>query len=308
MRAKTYSDSHGKQNLRVLVFTATYNESENIPLLVRGIWSGLPNADILVVDDNSPDGTGSVLDDLATTYAKLKVIHRPGKLGLGSAHYMAMLYAISSQYDILVTMDADLSHDPADIPHLISKLNGVHFVIGSRYAHGGSCDYKGYRKHISVIGNLVARILTGIPLHEFTTSFRVFDINALSNIKFDWIGNFGYSFFLETVYRLHRAGLKVREEPVHFYNRHSGVSKIPKLEILRAIRKVLMLGISRLIPEKNSGDSQLVRGGCNHCGGHFLYMPIEVISAATSGREYKLAKCLQCGQSQNFRSRSSKSL
>lgn len=208
MSVNTYSDILSKHNPRVLVFTATYNESENISLLVRGIWSGLPYADILVVDDNSPDGTGSVLDDLAKTYTKLKVIHRPGKLGLGSAHSMAMLYAMSNQYDILVTMDADLSHDPADIPRLISKLDGVHFVIGSRYALGGSCDYEGYRKHISIIGNIVSRILTGIPLHEFTTSFRVFDIHALSNMKFDWIGNFGYSFFWKQFFAYIRQGLK----------------------------------------------------------------------------------------------------
>lgn len=283
---------------RILVFTATYNESQNIALLVEGIWKGIPGADILVVDDNSPDGTGGVIDNLASLHSQLKVIHRPGKLGLGSAHYMAMLYAIKNQYDILVTMDADLSHDPADIPRLISKLDGVHFVIGSRYAKGGSCDYSGYRKHLSVIGNLVARSLTGIPLHEFTTSFRVFDVAALSKMKFNWIGNFGYSFFLETVFRLNQAGLKVREEPVHFYNRHTGVSKIPKLEILRAIRKVSILGISRLFTGKNELDSQLVDGSCIHCGGHFLYTPLDGENTTGANASGKLAKCLQCGQFQ----------
>ena len=298
MSTKPYPDSYSKKNLRVLVFTATYNESENISLLVRGIWAGLPHADILVVDDNSPDGTGPVLDNLAKTYTKLKVIHRPGKLGLGSAHYIAMLYAINNQYDILVTMDADLSHDPADIPRLISKLDGVHFVIGSRYAPGGSCDYTGYRKHISVIGNVVARTLTGIPLHEFTTSFRVFDIHALSNMKFDWIGNFGYSFFLETVFRLHQAGLKVREEPVHFYNRHAGESKIPKLEILRAIRKVSLLSLSRFLPTSDHSQSQIVKGRCVYCHGPFLYIPLEHMAAWNSSVQRGAVKCLQCAQDQ----------
>ncbi len=283
---------------RILVFTATYNESQNITLLVEGIWKGIPGADILVVDDNSPDGTGGVIDHLASLHSQLKVIHRPGKLGLGSAHYIAMLYAIKNQYDILVTMDADLSHDPADIPRLISKLDGVHFVIGSRYTKGGSCDYTGYRKHLSVIGNFVARALTGIPLHEFTTSFRVFDVTALSKMKFNWIGNFGYSFFLETVFRLNQAGLKVREEPVHFYNRHTGVSKIPKLEIIRAIRKVSILGISRLFAGKSELDSQLVDGSCIYCGGHFLYTPLDGENISGANASGKLAKCLQCGQFQ----------
>ncbi len=298
MSASPLSANRNQKSLRILVFTATYNESQNVALLIKGIWAGLPEANILVVDDNSPDGTGDVLDKLAGLYSQLKVIHRPGKLGLGSAHYMAMLYAIENQYDILVTMDADLSHDPKDIARLISKLDGVHFVIGSRYAAGGSCDYSGYRKHLSVVGNWVARSLTGIPLHEFTTSFRVFDVAALSQMKFNWIGNFGYSFFLETVFRLNQAGLKVREEPVHFYNRHTGVSKIPKLEILRAIRKVSLLGLSRFFASKNNLDSQLVRGNCVHCGGHFLYLPIDEGNVTSGEPIQKRAKCLQCGQFQ----------
>lgn len=278
---------------RILIFTATYNELENIGLLINGVWSEIPTADILVVDDNSPDGTGVALDEIANLNPRLKVIHRPGKLGLGSAHYMAMLYAIEQQYDILVTMDADLSHDPLDIPRLISKLDGVHFVVGSRYAKGGSCDYTGYRRHLSVLGNWIARVVSGISLHEFTTSFRVFDVKALSKMKFNWIGNFGYSFFLETVFRLNQAGLLLREEPIHFYNRHTGVSKIPKLEILRAIRKISQLGISRFSPFKKNNESQVVKGFCLNCGGQFLY---ESHGEANTGE--KLIKCLQCGQAQ----------
>ena len=178
-------DYRAKISPRVLVFTATFNEKQNISLLLQGISAAVPDADMMVIDDNSPDGTGKLLNDLAISNHKLKVINRPSKLGLGAAHYMAMLYSIQNQYDILVTMDADLSHDPVDIPRLISKLDGVNFVIGSRYAPGGSCDYLGYRKHLSAVGNWIARLLMGIPLHEFTTSFRVFDVHALSTIKFN---------------------------------------------------------------------------------------------------------------------------
>jgi len=294
------SDNQDNQQVKVLVFTATFNEKQNISLLIQGILAVVPAADIMVIDDNSPDGTGKYLDEQVIRNDRLKVIHRPGKLGLGSAHYMAMLYAIKNKYDILVTMDADLSHDPADIPRLISKLEGVNFVIGSRYALGGSCDYLGYRKHLSVIGNWVARILTGIPLHEFTTSFRVFDIHALSKMKFNWIGNFGYSFFLETVFRLNQAGFRVREEPVHFYNRHTGESKIPKLEIFRAIRKISLLSLWRFFPIISEEDSQLVEGNCIHCHGEFLYLPLGQLKNNIQSQSLKAASCLQCGKSQQI--------
>jgi len=289
---------HANSGSRVLVFTATYNEAANITLLCEQIWVGCPGADVLVVDDNSPDGTGKILDKLAEKYSKLKIIHRPGKLGLGSAHYIALLYAIKNDYDVLVTMDADLSHNPADIPRLISRLPGADFVIGSRYAPGGSCDYSGYRKNVSVIGNQIARMLTGINLHEFTTSFRVFDVSALSKMNFNWIGNFGYSFFLETIFRLHQAGLRLKEEPVHFYNRNAGESKIPKLEILRAIKKVSILGLSRFLPVKSAMLNQLIDGHCAHCGSNFLYQPLEDQDTNLNKSKVITIRCLQCGKTQ----------
>jgi len=126
---------------RVLVFTATYNEADNIASLVREVFASLPQCDMLVVDDNSPDGTGRILDELKTQDSRLRVIHRSGKNGLGSAHKLAIKYSIAQSYDALITMDADFSHDPKYLPQMLRELEDADFVIGSRYAPGGSCEY-----------------------------------------------------------------------------------------------------------------------------------------------------------------------
>lgn len=298
---------------KILVFTATYNEVQNAPLLLADIWGVLPQADVLIVDDNSPDGTGKLLDEMAQSNARLKVIHRPRKLGLGSAHYLAMIYAMRHKYDLLVTMDADLSHDPKDIPRLIKALGDGDFLIGSRYAEGGTCDYVGYRKELSRIANIATRLLMRIDIHEFTTSFRVFDVEALRKVKFNWIGNFGYSFFLEAVVRLHANGLNVKEEPIHFYNRHTGKSKIPSLEIFRGMSKLLQLFIGSFIDTKKEAPSQLIDDSCMNCGSPFLYELYPELMGASNGQSqsnlYKcssmghvnkpqIAQCLQCGMEQ----------
>lgn len=298
---------------KILVFTATYNEVQNAPLLLADIWGALPHADVLIVDDNSPDGTGKLLDEIAQSNARLKVIHRPRKLGLGSAHYLAMIYAMRHKYDLLVTMDADLSHDPKDIPRLIEALGDGDFLIGSRYAEGGTCDYVGYRKELSRIANIATRLLMRIDIHEFTTSFRVFDVEALRKVKFNWIGNFGYSFFLEAVVRLHANGLNVKEEPIHFYNRHTGKSKIPSLEIFRGMSKLLQLFIGSFIGTKKEAPSQLIDDSCMNCGAPFLYELYPELMGSSSGQPqsnlYKcssmghvnkpqIAQCLQCGMEQ----------
>lgn len=295
---------------KALVFFATYNESGNVDQLLQGIWKNCPYADVLVVDDNSPDGTGNLLNEIALRDTRLKIIHRPRKLGLGSAHFMAMFYAIANRYQYLVTMDADLSHDPADIPRILEGLSNHDFVIGSRYMPGGSCDYSGYRKQLSLVANAAARLLTGIHLHEFTTSYRGFNVQSLAKVKFNWIGNYGYSFFLESIVRLNAAGLTIQEIPIHFYNRHSGNSKIPTFEIFRGAYKLTSLTFARFISGHQSKKSQFVSDSCTRCGGHYLYE----VYASSDGSEYdaldsnvykcssmahankpQVAKCLKCG-------------
>jgi 2-polyprenyl-3-methyl-5-hydroxy-6-metoxy-1,4-benzoquinol methylase len=218
-----------------------------------------------------------------------------------------------NKYDLLVTMDADLSHDPKDIPRLIKSLGDGDFLIGSRYAKGGTCDYVGYRKELSRLANLATRLLMRINIHEFTTSFRVFNVKSLQKVKFNWIGNFGYSFFLEAVVRLHANGLSIKEEPIHFYNRHSGKSKIPSLEIFRGMSKLLQLFGGSFVRNRTQAPSQLIDDACMNCGQPFLYELYPELmgggKAQPQSNLYKcssmghvnkpqIAQCLQCGMEQ----------
>ena len=262
---------------KLLVFTATYNEKDNIEQLIGSIHSALEYADLVVIDDNSPDGTGKLLDLLAQKKKYLKVLHRPGKLGLGTAHQLAMLYAIKNNYDHLVTMDADHSHDPADLPNLVKPLDQFDFVIGSRYMPGGKCDYEGYRKIISTTANLLARILLNIKLHEFTTSFRAINVANLVKINFIKIQNHGYSFFMESLYRFHQTGFRMTEIPITFKDRNSGVSKIPRFEIFRGVLKLMQLTISRILHRKMPPPPPLETKPCQMCRSPYTikaYSPI----------------------------------
>lgn len=236
---------------KTLIFTATYNEGGNIVPLCAAILGLDPGYDLLVVDDNSPDGTGRRLDELAAVHSRLKVVHRPGKMGLGSAHELAMEYAEQQHYAALVTMDADFSHDPNDIPRLLKALDGKDFVTGSRYMKGGSCNYTGYRRVISIWANWWARRLLGISLHEMTTSFRAFDVDFLRRVDLGKIKSNGYSFFMEIVFRLSRVGARMAEVPICFADRRAGASKIPPFEIFNGLRHLLYLTCLRLTWRKN---------------------------------------------------------
>jgi dolichol-phosphate mannosyltransferase len=251
----------------------------------------VPQAHVLIVDDNSPDGTGNLLDTIAAADARLIVVHRPGKLGLGTAHHLAMMFAIRKGYETLVTMDADLSHDPREIPKLVARLANADFVTGSRYMAGGSCDYSGYRYFVSKAANSAARFLLRLPLHEFTTSFRAFRVKRLADVDFVKMHNAGYSFFMETVYRLHQAGFRLGEVPIHFRDRTAGVSKIPRLEIVRGMRKLLQLASSRALGRAMVQSSPLPAEVCASCGS-------DLISEFATESGKRMIKCLVCGSSQ----------
>lgn len=295
---------------RTLVFTATYNELDNIQSLLDEIWDEIPDADILVVDDNSPDGTGTLLNQIAAVKENLKVLHRPQKLGLGTAHHLAMIFAIKHGYDVLVTMDADHSHDPADMTNLIGKLSEADFVVGSRYMPGGGCDYGGYRKFLSVSANRAARLLLGIRLHEFTTSYRAFRVSALAKVNFVKMHNHGYSFFMESVYRLNQAGLKLAEIPIYFHYRNAGSSKIPRLEIIRGMAKLLHLWSSNTFHKRMPAASPMIEDVCANCLSSFIseryQRQLEAIQDLNHSNTFRcssmahtskpcVAKCLQCG-------------
>jgi len=211
-----------------------------VATMLDRISMATPRADIFVVDDNSTDGTLDVLE--AMRRDNLKVLVRPSKLGLGSAHLLAWNYAIQQGYEALVTMDGDNSHDPADIPRLLAALaEGCDLVVGSRYVAHGICDYTGYRKYVSRIGNSAARTLLPIALSEFTTSFRAFRVVSLKRINFDTLRGGGYSFFLAVIVQAYMQGLAITEVPIHFHERNAGTSKIPPLEIFRGIWNLLRL-------------------------------------------------------------------
>ena len=232
-------------NKRILVFSATYNEIENIRELINGIQKYLPNTSILIIDDNSPDKTQEVIKELKKKNESLFLIEREKKLGLDSAHKTAFSYAIENNFDYLITMDADLSHDPKELPEFVKKLENFSFVIGSRYINGGKCLMKGSRLIMSKLGNLIIKIVSGIKSSEFTTSFRGFSIKKLKNFNLNNVKSRGYSFMMGTLFELEKNHLEIKEIPITFYDREKGVSKIPRVEIFRTLKNLFFLTLNK---------------------------------------------------------------
>ena len=224
-----------------LIFTATYNEKDNIKELVEKINKYGLNSDILIIDDNSPDGTGRILNELKRENSNLKFIIRENKLGLDTAHKYAYDYAIKNGYEKLITMDADLSHDPEEIPKFINLLDKHEFVIGSRYAKGGKCEMPFPRLFLSIIGNKIIKFVLKINCNEFTTSYRGFNLSKLNNFHLKEVKSKGYSFFMESLYRLNKNNYEILEIPIFFKNRTAGKSKIPKIEIFRTLKNLILL-------------------------------------------------------------------
>ena len=226
---------------KTLIFTATYNEKENIKILIEKIVNLNKDTDILVIDDNSPDQTGELLKDLQKTMSNLKVIIREKKLGLDTAHKLAFKYSKENNYQKLITLDADLSHDPIEIPKIIDLLDTNSFVIGSRYINGGKCEMSFLRLILSIIGNKIIKYVLNIKSNEFTTSFRGFNLVKLTNFNLDMVNSKGYSFFMETIFILNKLGYNIYEIPIQFKNRTQGKSKIAKLEVLRTLKNLLII-------------------------------------------------------------------
>mgnify|MGYP001238446441 FL=1 len=226
---------------KTLVFTATYNEVQNIKKLISLIYKNFPKADILVIDDNSPDLTYKLLKKLKKKYKNLKIKLRDKKYGLDSAHKFAYDFAKKNGYVKLITMDADLSHNPIEIKKIVRLLDKSEFVIGSRYIKGGKCELPLLRYLISFFGNKFIKFFLGIKCSEFTTSYRGFNLIKLKNFSLKKIKSKGYSFFMETVYLINKKNFKITEIPIKFKNRIYGKSKIPKIEILRTFFNVIRL-------------------------------------------------------------------
>ena len=226
---------------KILVFTATYNEIGNIRNLILRIKRNNPKVHILIVDDNSPDGTAKEIYRLKKNIKNLFLVNRKKKLGLDTAHKLAYQFAIKKKYDYLITMDADLSHDPRAIKNFIKNLLDFPFVIGSRYVRGGKCLMKGKRLILSKYGNLMIKKILNVELTEFTTSFRGFNLKKLKNFHLSKVKAKGYSFFMGTIFEIIQKKYRIKEIPIIFKDRSKGSSKIPRLEILRTLKNLIIL-------------------------------------------------------------------
>lgn len=226
--------------MRITIVLPTYNEAENLPKLVSALFSLPLDLAVLVVDDNSPDGTGRLADDLATQHpGKLHVLHRSGKLGLRSAYMEGFQKAFDLGAGAVVQMDADFSHDPAVLPEMARRLASHDVVIGSRYVQGGSLDdrWPAWRKALSSFGNFYARTILSSPLHDMTTGFRMWRREALQNMPLDRIRSNGYIFLVEMAYVAYLMGLRISEVPIHFADRRWGKSKMSlKIQLEAAMR------------------------------------------------------------------------
>jgi dolichol-phosphate mannosyltransferase len=227
---------------KTLVFTATYNEAENIEKFLSSTLI-IENIDVLIIDDNSPDGTANIIESFKEKYKNLFFIKRHGKLGLDTAHKEGFNYARSRNYQNLITMDADLSHSPSEISIFIEKLETSPFVIGSRYILGGKNEMKLFRFLMSFLGNSLIKLVFNIKCSEYTTSFRGFNFNLLKNFDINNVKSKGYSFFMETVYQINKSGNSIKEIPIIFKDRKKGISKIPKIETLRTLKNLFLLKI-----------------------------------------------------------------
>ena len=226
---------------KILVFTATYNESENISELISLIMEQNFKPDLLIIDDNSPDGTCNKVQQMQKKFKNLFLIKRNGKLGLDTAHKEGYDFAKKNNYDYFITMDADFSHDPSELPNFVKNLNNFPIVLGSRYVTGGNCLMSGRRLIISKYGNKFMKFIFKFDCNEFTTSYRGFNLKKLNDFHLNLIKTKGYSFFMGTIYEIFKKGFKVKEIPITFKDRSKGYSKIPRIEILRTLKNIFFL-------------------------------------------------------------------
>lgn len=233
---------------RVLVITPTYNERENLETFVRLLHASAPEVDVLVVDDNSPDGTGEIADALASADARIRVMHRAGKQGLGTAYLEGFRWALARDYDVVFEMDTDLSHDPRYVPDFLRAVDaGADVVIGSRNIPGGGVEGWGLGRHVlSKGGSLYSRTILGVSVRDLTSGFKAFTRRALEAIQLDAVQSNGYSFQIELTYRALQRGMKVTEVPITFVDRRAGRSKMSRAIFAEAIGMVWKLRFDAL--------------------------------------------------------------
>jgi len=235
---------------KITIIIPTYNEAENLPKMVSALFSlPLPELDLLVVDDNSPDGTGQLAEDLSKQYpGRIFVLHRPAKLGLGSAYIAGFRQAIHQHADAVLQMDADFSHPVEMIPEMVAALAETDVVLGSRYVTGGGVDERWpiWRKGLSAFGNFYARTILGLPLRDVTGGFKLWRRDVLETLPLERIRSNGYVFQVETTYVASKLGFHFKELPIYFADRRWGKSKMNfRIQIEAALRTWTLLGMYR---------------------------------------------------------------
>ena len=222
----------------------TYNERENLPRIVERVRSAVPNADIVVLDDNSPDGTGQVADELAAADPQIHVVHRAGKEGLGAAYLAGFAYGLEHGYDAMVEMDADGSHRPEHLPAMLEAAKDADLVIGSRYVRGGKVvNWPMTRKALSLGGNIYIKMILGMPVNDATAGYRVYRADTLRQIGLDQVESAGYVFQTDLTVRTVRAGLTVTEVPITFVEREIGDSKMDSDVVSESMKRITGWGL-----------------------------------------------------------------
>ena len=231
---------------QILIIIPTYDESANIAQLVHQVFATVENIHLLVVDDSSPDGTADLVEKLAESHPTLRLLRRPGERGLGRALTAGFHFGLDNGFQIIGTMDADLSHDPAYLPAMLALLRTSDIVIGSRYVRdGGTVNWTVRRILLSWLANKFAAMLLQIPAHDITSGYRLYRRSALEWLRTAEVKSTGYSFLGELLYRAHRVGARIVEHPIIFHDRTFGVSKLHRREIYLGAFNLLRLRFSR---------------------------------------------------------------
>ncbi|NNG40974.1 polyprenol monophosphomannose synthase [Flexivirga sp. ID2601S] len=229
---------------KVLALVPTYNERENLPLIVRRLRESVPDADVLVLDDNSPDGTGEVADELAAADPHVQVLHRTGKEGLGRAYLAGFEWGLARGYDALVEIDADGSHPPETLPAMLAQAADADVVIGSRWVPGGKIvNWPLSRKVLSIGGNIYIKTLLGMPVNDATAGFRVYRADALRAMGLDDVDSYGYCFQADLTWRAVRRDLRIVEVPITFVEREIGQSKMNPDIARESLRNITRWGV-----------------------------------------------------------------
>jgi len=235
---------------RAVLCLPTYNERENLESMIAALGEALDTSQdrVLVVDDGSPDGTGEIADRLASEHAWVSVLHRATKEGIGPAYVAGFRHALAEGAELVLEMDCDFSHDPADVPRLIAAADDADLVLGSRYApEGGTANWGLVRRVVSRGGCLYAQLILGLRIRDLTGGFKCFRRQTLESIDLDALSAHGYAFQIETTYRVKRAGLRIQEVPITFVERRAGASKMTGSIVAEAMWKVPLLRLRALV-------------------------------------------------------------